>query len=391
MIPRALGARSAILLAIPALLFIALWPVARPIEGSGDTFQFWYAGHLVATGGSAYDQQAWHAAGAAYGPVAANVARNCADPGAAVCVWAYPPLTAWLFAPFGALPPEIGLLGLNVFVVLSAIGGVAAAVLVFGPADSASRALLVATAVVAHPFVFDIRAGHFVGLLLLGVSLVASGLRTGTTLPIVVGALVLALKPHVVLVVGLAVLVVLVSRRAWRGIAITGGSLFVVAGIALALSPEAIGAMAGRSGPKAAIAWATVWAFPAPVAVAVVAAGVAVAVVALRAVGGPVPVPVTATVAVAGALSLVVAPYAQPYDLLLALPVLALIWRIAADLSSAARRRVTAGASALFAAGTWAAIFAGQLSPALESAYALVPLSELALLALAARLRRATA
>ncbi|CAN5204876.1 hypothetical protein BH18CHL2_BH18CHL2_06600 [soil metagenome] len=99
MISRAPGVRSAALAVLAALIvLVALWPLAQPVEGHGDTFQFWYAGHLIATGGSPYDQSAWPEA-ARYGHVAAYVATNCASPDSLQCVWAYPPLTAWLFAP----------------------------------------------------------------------------------------------------------------------------------------------------------------------------------------------------------------------------------------------------------------------------------------------------
>ena len=45
------------------LLLALLGPLIWPKDGIGDTFRFWYAGHIVATGGSPYDQNAWASAG----------------------------------------------------------------------------------------------------------------------------------------------------------------------------------------------------------------------------------------------------------------------------------------------------------------------------------------
>jgi hypothetical protein len=341
--PRALGARTAILTFLPALLlFIALWPVARPIEGVGDTFQFWYAGHLIVTGASPYDQAAWHAASALYGPVADNVARNCADPSALVCVWAYPPLTAWLFAPFGALPVAAGTIAVDVFVLVTLIAGAIATVLFFGPPEPAPRALLLATIVAGHPFIFDIRAGHFVGLLLLALVAIAYGLRERRTWPIAAGAIGLALKPHVAIIIALAVPAVLAARGAWRAIASIVVALAFVIALALLRSPEAIGAILSRGGAKAGIAWSTSWALADATGTPVVA----VAVIGVIAFGVAVLAVRSAdrdrrdliVVAVAACLSLVVAPYAQPYDFLLVLPALA-----AAAASAGSTRRKSYG------------------------------------------------
>jgi hypothetical protein len=374
-ISRALSARPILGLLLPLLMLLALAPVTRPVEGSGDTFQFWYAGHLVASGHSPYDQRAWHDASADYGAIAANVARNCGNAEDPFCVWAYPPPTAWLFAPFGALPPGFGLPLLNAFVVLSALAGIAAAVVVFGPADPLARTALLTVIVLSHPFAIDVRAGHFVGLLLIGVSLVAHGIRRAASLPIVAGALLLVLKPHVVLAVGLSTVVLLVRDRTWRALGAAAAAIALVVALSLAISPEAIGAIIGRSGSKAGIAWATTWALPLPLAAAVLALAAAASVLALRALRSP-----AAAIAIAAALSLTIAPYAQPYDALLVVPALALLWTVVPD-----RRGLIGVASGAFALGTWAAVFAGQLSPPLESAYAVVPAAELALLAVAAR------
>ncbi len=393
MIPRALGARSAVLVLLPALLvFVALWPIARPVEGVGDTFQFWYAGHLAVTGASPYDQSAWHAAGAAYGHVAENVARNCDDPDALVCVWAYPPLTAWLFAPFGALPVDAGLLAVDTFVLASLIAGTIAVVFLFGPREPGPRALLLATAAAGHPFVIDIRAGHFVGLLLLMLAAIAWGLRERRTWPIAAGAIGIALKPHIAIGVAAAVAVTLVARGAWRTIGSIAATVTIVVGLALLRSPDAIGAILSRGGAKAGIAWSTTFAFAdatrAPVltlaVVGLVALGASAA--AIRSVGAD--RRDLTIVAVAAALSLIVTPYAQPYDFLFALPAFAAAAAAAAELRPPARTVLLAAIAIGWVGGTWAPIVFGQLARGMAQSYAIVPLTALVLLALAMRAPR---
>ena len=388
MILRAFGARSAILAFLPALLVcIALWPVARPAAGAGDTFQFWYAGHLAVTGSSAYDQAAWHAAGATYGPLAENVARNCDDPDAVVCVWAYPPLTAWLFAPFGALPIAAGLLALNSFVLATLLAGGIAVVVLFGPRAPGPRALVLATAAAGHPFVIDIRAGHFVGLLLLMLAAIAWGLRERRTWPIAAGAIGLALKPHIAIGVAIAVATVLAARGAWRTIGSIVTALTIVGGLALLRSPEAIGAILSRGGAKAGIAWSTTFAF----AEAMRAPALALAVIGIMALGASAAAirwaaaerRQVAIVAVAAALSLVVTPYAQPYDFLFALPAFAAAAAAASELRPPARTALLAAIPGLWIGGTWGPIVFGQVVRGAAQSYATVPLAALVVLALA--------
>ncbi|MDP9321887.1 MAG: DUF2029 domain-containing protein [Chloroflexota bacterium] len=387
MIPRALRARPLLPFFPALLLFIALWPVARPIEGSGDTFQFWYAGHLVATGASPYDQDAWHAAGA-YGPIAASVARNCADPDALLCVWAYPPLTAWLFAPFGALPATVGLLAINTFVVVILIAGLVAAVLVFGPREPGPRALVLAAAVTGNPFVIDIRSGHFVGLMLLALVAIVYGLREKWTWLVASGAVVLALKPHVAIVVAVAVPAVLAGRRAWRAIASVAVTVAIVAGVALLRSPEALGAIIGRGGAKAGIAWMTTWFFAESTGVPIVA----LVVMAIAAFGAAVLAIRSARddrrdltiVAVAACLSLVVTPYVQPYDFLLTIPAFAAAAAAASALRVPARTALLAFIALCSGVGTWAPILFGDVAGVAPS-YAVMPVAALVLLAVALR------
>ena len=379
-----------------AVLLFALWSVGRPIEGVGDAFQFWLAGHLVATGGSAYDRAAWGEAAARYGPVAANVAVACADPSAASCDFVYPPPATWLLAPFGAAPPEVGLPLVEAFAIVLGLAGVAVAVRVFGPDAPGERGFVLATVVASHPFVYDVHVTHFLGLTLLGVAGAAVALRGGRTWPLVLGALALSLTPHLVLVLAPAVLVMLVVRRRWRAIATTAAALLAVLIVGAVLDPHAYPALLARAGGKLAFSWSTPWALAtvlvpdARVVVfgALLAIAVAAGLVVVRAV--PPRGRQTAVVAVAAALSLAIAPYAQPYDLLLLVPALALAARRADSSPTVTRVAVFAALPLSFVGLTWAAIVLERLVNGANSLVGVLPALSLLLAAAPSACRLAT-
>lgn len=375
---------------LPLLLAAAvIWPVARPIEGVGDAFQFWFAGHQIATARSPYDQTAWAAAGSTYGPPAANVALNCVDAGAASCAWVYPPATGWLFAPFGALDVAPGVAGVTVFVVLTALAGIVASVLVFGPATAGARAVVLVTAVASHPFVYDVHAGHFLGLELLGLVGITLGLRGRAVWPLILGTLALSLKPHLFLVLVPVVLSALVARRRWRAIAFAGAGLLVLLIAGAILEPEAYPAILGRVGGKGDLTWSTPWSLAqtvAPAAPLVVLGGLIglagiAAVAVVRA--APQSDRDLSLVAAASALSLVVTPYAQPYDLLLLVPAIALAVRAAMRASRRSRSMILAAVPLLFVVGTWFPLVAARIWDDGNRSLALVPVLTLVLAAAA--------
>jgi hypothetical protein len=359
-IRRALGARSAILITlIPAIfVLIALWPVFRPVEGRGDSFQFWYAGHLVVTGASPYDQSNWHAAGPAYGHVASTVSDRCGDDqDAPSCAWIYPPMTAWLFVPFGALPPDVGIPLLDAFVLVTALAGIVAAVWTFGPADIGARAWLLAAAVGSHAFALDVRDGQFVGLLLLALVLLGRGLHAKTW-PVSVAAVVLTLKPHVAIAIAAASIVTLVRAHRWRTIAITVAVLVALAGIAILRYPEAVQAILGRGEGKAELAWATTWALGAAAGgawIAAVIAAMALGAALATARALPLGLRPAGIAATSAAVSLAVAPDLHPYDVLLAFPLLALATTVAVP----ARQWVMLAGTAIFVLAPWVIVLGG--------------------------------
>jgi len=372
-----------------ALVAAAFWPLARPIEGVGDAFQFWFAGHLVATGRSPYDQSAWGVAGSTYGPPAANVALSCVDPNAGACVWVYPPATAWLFAPFGVADVNLGVSGVDAFVVVTAFVGVVAAVVMFGPSGDGVRALVLMIAVASHPFVYDIHAGHFVGLELLGLVGITRGLRERRVWPLVLGVLALSLKPHLFVVLVPVVVVALVARRCWRSIALSAAALFVLVIAGAIAEPEAFSAILGRAGTKAALTWSTPWALAQVLAPAaplmVLGALVGLAATAAIAVFRMAPRDdrELALISAGMALSLAVTPYAQPYDLLLLVPAIEFAARGAANAPAAPRAVLLAALLLLYVGGTWFPLFAARLWDDGNRTLGLVPVLALALAAIA--------
>ena len=373
---------------VPFIIVLAvLAPIAWPAEGSSDVFWFWYAGRLVLTGASPYDQPAWERA-AEYGPIAHNVVDSCVGaPEGALCLWLYPPHTAMLFAPFGLLEVHAGVLLLAICFVLAAVVGVVWLVQWAGPRSEATRALALCACAVAHPFVFDIRGGHFEGLGLIGILSVATGLRAGRTLPVVAGALLLSLKPHLFLVVAALTVVVLVRQRRRRTLAVTALALVGVVGAAFLRYPDAIPAILG-SGAKTAVGWASTWSFSAtlfadraPVGFVVVFGCAALAfLVAVR--FRPRDRGTDALIAACTALSLMLVPYLHPYDLMLTLPAFVLSLTLAERLDDWRRGALMSVTVLALSAGSWAAIVASTQQTTVQGIPGAMPLVALALLAI---------
>lgn len=227
---------------------------------ANDKFWFWYAGHIVATGGSPYDPSLWSAA-AAYGDVAVLVAGSCVDGTAPNCVWAYPPWTAWLFMPFGFLDPERGIALQSAFLFVAA--GASLVLLAQEIRMSRPSAMFFLLASVGSaPFVWDSFLGHFEPLELAGAVLVARGLRTGGAAPTVGGGMLLALKPHLSFLVVPVVIANLIARRRWRLLATTVLCFTILTIVAFWREPRALAALGG-AGVKTSQMLPTIWSFAA--------------------------------------------------------------------------------------------------------------------------------
>ena len=303
--------------------FLVLLVVGFLDSPSNDKFQFWYAGHLVATGRSPYDTAAWADAGR-YGSPAALVAHNCADPASASCRWVYVPWTAWIYAPFGLLDPAVGMLAMSaVLLVASAI----ALVLLSREAGLRGPQITVFTlaAAASAPYVWNTFLGHFGALELVSAALTAVGLRLRRSRALIPGGALLSLKPHLFFVLIPAVAAWLAARRAWRVIAVTAAALGTLAAIGVASDARFLSAL-GTAGDKAgALTLPTTWSFAAGTALSFPL--VAAVLIAVATIGASVTLridraPLT-LVATTTALSLVVAPYIHLYDHVMLLPAMA--------------------------------------------------------------------
>jgi len=386
-----LGVRARWLLAhVPFVLLLTLLaPMIWPHDGDGDAFFFWFAGHLVVTGVSPYDQNAW-AGASEYGDLARNVISMCTptvhEP---TCLWKYPPTTAFLFAPFALLNVRDGLNALAMFV----FGVTAASVIAVGQwlraRSPATLALALCACVVSHPFVFDVYAGHFEGLGVIGIISLAVGLTRRRVAPVVLGALLLTLKPHLYAGLGLVVLAILMARREWRTLAWTIGVVGGVNGAAFLLYPEALGALLAGAGPIIGLGWATTWAFassfPSAVAGIVIVYGVAAAAFVMAARFSPAERRDDVLVAGGAALALAVSPYVHPYDFLVLIPAFVIALALGELVSQPARGILIITTAGTLAVGTWLAIVGTRIVPSLPGVMPVVALALLAIAAWAAR------
>ena len=286
-----------------------------------DFFQFWYAGHVVASGGSPYDQSAWSGA-SAYGAMAASVVRHCPTLDAPACLWLYPPWTGWLFAPLGFLPAPEGIIGVEIISIFSLVAGVCAVTLLF-MRDVRTRVFAAPLFLASAPAVRDAVTGHFEGLLLIGVALVALAVSRARAVPLAAAVVLLSLKPHLTLVLGLVIIVTLVRSRSWRLLGAAAATAAVLVSVGAAVDPRWLAATMNDAGTKVAtngnsspLASGALWA-----ELCLTLGSAIIAAIAVR--RSPTTQRSGTVVAAATAVSLVAAPYLQSYDNVLLLPAFA--------------------------------------------------------------------
>lgn len=311
---------------VPLLLVVIEWPLLSPTPALADHFQFWAAGHMIVTGESPYDRSAWEAA-AAYGPIPDGIAMNTVIRNLAQtqALWLYPPQTAFLFAPFGALPLALGVPLLHAFVMLTVAAAVvlaARAVRLSGP----SLALGLTVAALSQPFVINVRNGQLTGVVLAGAVLASTGIRDRRPLMLGIGVALVSLKPHIAIAFGLGVLGYLLVKRDWRSLATATIALLVATIPAELRDPFPLGQLTASGDDRLALDLSTVGAVARDLgdgaAAAAVIASIAIA-TAVAAVWWTDP-RMRRAVAIGAllSLSLVVAPYAHDYDELLIVPTL---------------------------------------------------------------------
>jgi hypothetical protein len=313
------------MLLVPFVLVIALWPLLIPRPDVGDTFLFWAVGHMVVTGQSPYDLRSWEAA-AAYGPYPGGVAANTTtiNLGATSSVWAYPPQTAYLFAPFGALPYEVGVPMLHVFILICGLLGIAAGVLVAG-LRGPRLVFALTIAVISQPFVISVRYGHPIGLLVVGAVLVYLGVARRRDGPALLGMALLTLKPHLTAPLALGAVAYVVWRRDWRRLgAMAAGAALVTLPFELA-TPFPFESLIASSGERLGGDVSTLSALARdlgaglPLAVALGMLTAAACILAFLWAPSELRPRVALASALAGSLAFI--PYSHDYDTLLVVPV----------------------------------------------------------------------
>lgn len=370
-------------------MMAALALISQLRSPASDFFQFWYAGHLVAIGRSPYDPAAWGIASELYGTRAGLVAVNCVVPDAPACLWAYPPWTAWLFAPFGFLDPDSGIALQGAFLlVVGAVGAVflARAVPLSRPAAMVVRFVTVASA----PFVWSSFLGHFEGLLLLGAVVLVHAIRDRRALPLAASALVLSLKPNLFVALVPLTIALLVGRRSWRSIAVATVTVLIVCVAGLVFEPRWLASLSLVT-TKVTLTAPTTWSMAAhltpsfaPVTIALVlAVSAGSAWSSFRA--APRVLRDTTFVAAAIALSLALTPYAHLYDYLLLAPAIAVAIAALEPRGGVARAFALVAFGGGFILVTWIAFLSGPHGDE-QAANALIPPAALAGMALALRL-----
>jgi hypothetical protein len=395
--PRRSVSASSLLAHVPFVLLLAvLAPIILPREGVGDTFFFWYAGHLVFAGGSPYDQNAWASAGAEYGAFAQNVISTCTpSPYQPSCLWTYPPTTAFVFAPFGLLNVRDGVYALTMFTYLTTAASVVAVGQWMGARSQTTRALAICSIALSHPFVFDINAGHFEGLGVLGIVLIAVGLTGRRVAPVVVGALLLSLKPHLYVGLAVVVLVLLVARRDWRTLGWSLASVATANGLALLRFPEAPGEIIWRAGQIKDVGWASTSAFASnlfssPFVGVAIVFGIAALAFAVAVRFAPAERKTDALVAAGAALGLCLSPYAHPYDFLGLAPAFALALALGESIGQPVRAILLVATAGTLAVWSWLAIAGSGIVTALPGTLPVAILALLGVAAWAAQRRTAT-
>lgn len=303
-----------------AALVPALWP---PPFALTDHLIFWQAGHRVATGGSPYPIAPWAELAGRY--PSAHI-QMFLDAGAGV--WVYPPWTAYLFAPFGALPLAIGPWALHLAYLGAGLGAVLWWARLLPWRRSQLFALALACGVAFEPLVIAARYGQFTSFLLVGAVLTAHGLRSGRTLPLLVGAFLLAAKPQLGAGVLLLVFVLLLWRDRRRTFAAVAGPLVAVMAASVLHEPASVAAVTTAAGQRVEAfgLFATTWSLARsvagplamPFALAQIGFVAAASLTAAR--RAPPALRVETQVAAALTMTLAVTPYALPYDQALLLP-----------------------------------------------------------------------
>lgn len=226
---------------------LILLPVWWPAPfGEGDHLIFWAAGHSIVAGGSPYDRDVWVGLAESY---PSTHLQDLASSGHEI--WVYPPWTGFLFVPFGLLPLDLGLWALHGSYIAASIAATMVLINMVSWRTASVRTLVTLLAITFQPLVIAAQWGQFTSWTLLGAVVVIAALRRTSAGQLVVGAILAVAKPQYAALPGLAVVAVLVRRRAWRALLFTTAALLATAIVTIALQPRALEAIFAGAGQRA--------------------------------------------------------------------------------------------------------------------------------------------
>ena len=233
------GARAHLAWLAPLVVLILEAPLLWPLPHVGDWFYLWFAGHIVATGGSPFDIASWIPATRDYGVLAGGIAHNSiAGQDLSLATsdrWLWPPIVAFLLAPFGALPLWLGVPLLHLATIAMCVAS--ALLLVRTLLPPPSRPLALALLIASAPAVEVMRAGNPAAFLLPGIALTYAALRTPSAVPLAAGALGIFVRWSLFPLAALGTAVAFLRRGAWRPLAVAATALVVIEVAAYALTP----------------------------------------------------------------------------------------------------------------------------------------------------------
>lgn len=382
---RAPGAPGKLIIAALLLGCGALAATGASYYRTTDFFCFYEGARFVVERRDPYDLELWRAAisGEFREPLGGTGSSSCGAP------YAYPLWTAFALVPFGALPLEAAAVAWATLAIAGAAGGsLLAWRAVNGPA---SLALVFGVIVVfAQPFWILLISGQMAGLLLLLLGVLVWALRESRPRAGGTALALLALKPHLILLLAPAVIARSPRSERSRLIGTCLGVLGTLVALSVALQPEWPLAWLSNVGvPRAAIATLlpTAWGFAADmlgsalwgaVLIVLVVAGMAAL---LR--GGPRGQVELAIAAIP--VSLFAAPHAWSYDFLLLSPCWALILTVAGRQSAPTRIALLFSLLCVASIGPWL-LYGYAFTRGVETASAVIPAATALLVAAALRI-----
>lgn len=357
----------------------------------GEWFTFWYAGHIVASGGSVYDPASWASAMRDYGPVAHGVAINLNDGHDPALksvegAWIWPPLGGLLLAPFGMLPLEVGIPALHAVTIVVAVVSALALVRAMCPPDL--RPLALAALLASPPLVQPMRAATLTIVELPALAVLFTSLAAAGGARVGVSGFLMSIRPQVFLLAVPAVVAVYRKRGA-RQLALAALTWIALSAASFALAPFPLDpALVQGAQALASQDNSSTWRLASLIAgdrgtllaLAFIGLALTLAILAIR--RAALDVRDEVVVACGLALAVAVVPYAHTYDHLVLFPAWLIAFRGPPDRSAGTSPRFGAALVGFAISYAWVAYLIGAAGT--RAVIAVSPYLALALLALVA-------